>query len=66
MDGKSAVLVEERNTHELAEAILEVATAPQIWLPMGKAGRDHIEKHFDIVEQVRLLEIIYDGVTGAR
>lgn len=60
IDRKSGILVPERDIGLLSNAILEIATDPEIWPEMGEIGRSHIEKEFDIFKQISRMEEIYD------
>ena len=66
-EGRSALIVDERDVDALAEGIrffLEDVGAVETF---GTAGRAFVESHFDIATQTRGLEDIYDraraGVT---
>jgi colanic acid/amylovoran biosynthesis glycosyltransferase len=62
IDGESGVLVAERDVPALAEAICQLASAPESWATLGKRGRAHIEAEFDINKQIQRQEAIYDSV----
>lgn len=47
-DGKSGFLVPERNVNALAEKLVFFIEHPEIWSKMGKAGREYVEKCYDI------------------
>jgi colanic acid/amylovoran biosynthesis glycosyltransferase len=47
-EGVSGLLVPPRDPQALAKAILRVARQPEAWGPMGRAGRKHVEEHFDL------------------
>ena len=47
-DGKSGFLVEPRNPEALASSILWLAHHPEAWGRMGRAGRAHVEAHFNL------------------
>jgi colanic acid/amylovoran biosynthesis glycosyltransferase len=59
IDGKTGLLVPERDVNSLAEAILSLAFSPESWVEMGKTGRKRVEKEFDVGAQVSRLENIY-------
>ena len=46
-DGESGLLVPERDVEALAAAITQLAACPERWPAMGRAGRAHVEAHFD-------------------
>jgi colanic acid/amylovoran biosynthesis glycosyltransferase len=47
-DGESGLLVPPRNSGALASAMLWLIDHPEAWGPMGRAGRVHVEKHFNL------------------
>ncbi len=47
-DGISGFLVPERDVGALAEKLSYLIDHPEIWSGMGRAGRDCVEKHYDI------------------
>jgi colanic acid/amylovoran biosynthesis glycosyltransferase len=48
LDGESGLLVPPRNSGALASAMLWLIDHPEAWGPMGRAGRVHVEKHFNL------------------
>ncbi|AFZ29891.1 glycosyl transferase group 1 [Gloeocapsa sp. PCC 7428] len=46
-DGVSGFLVPERDVETLAEKIVYLCDRPEIWQPMGQAGRAYVEQHYD-------------------
>lgn len=46
-DGISGFLVAERDVETLAEKIAYLCEHPQVWQPMGQAGRAYVERHYD-------------------
>lgn len=48
LDGKSGILVPERDVAALADAIQSLVRAPESWREMGLAGRVFVEKNYDI------------------
>jgi colanic acid/amylovoran biosynthesis glycosyltransferase len=57
-NGKSGFLVPERDVEALANKLEYLVEHPGIWPEMGKAGRDHVKKHYDIHRlNDRLVEI---------
>jgi colanic acid/amylovoran biosynthesis glycosyltransferase len=61
-DGESGYLVAERDVNALAERLEFLVLYSGIWEQIGKKGRAHIEKNYDIKKQVQKLEEIYDKV----
>lgn len=64
IDNKSGYLVEERNSAKLAEKLSELIYNTDSWVKMAKAGRDHIEKNYNIKKQIIKLEKIYNNLMG--
>ena len=62
--GKSAVLVEERDTGALADALRELLDHPERWEAMGRAGRAHVEANHDVAAEVGTLERRYLTLLG--
>ena len=63
-DGASGFLVPERDVDALTERLEQLVTQPHTWESMGRAGHNHIAKHYNAVTQVSGLENIYDELTG--
>lgn len=55
IDGKTGILVEQDNPHELAQAIRKILENHQLAENMGKAGRERVEKAFSLDKQARLM-----------
>lgn len=47
LDGESGYLVPERDVDAMADKINALIEQPERWPEMGRAGRGHVEKHFD-------------------
>ncbi|MDX1778819.1 MAG: glycosyltransferase, partial [Thermodesulfobacteriota bacterium] len=62
LDGKSGFLVPEKDSDALAERLEHLINHPEIWEPMGRTGRKHMEEEFNIVKQAEKLEEIYDSL----
>jgi colanic acid/amylovoran biosynthesis glycosyltransferase len=60
--GESGYLVQERDVDALTAKLEFLVLNPEIWGQMGKKGREHIEKNYDVITQVQKLEEIYDKV----
>lgn len=60
LDGQSGYLTNERDIDALAEKLCLLLGDRHLRERMGMAGREHIEKEFNIVTQVQKLERIYD------
>jgi colanic acid/amylovoran biosynthesis glycosyltransferase len=48
LDGKSGFLVSEKDVDSLAEKLQYLIQNPRLWPQMGKAGREFVEKKYDI------------------
>ena len=48
LEGKSALLVPERDPRATADALHYLLQNPQIWPEMGQAGREFVEANYDI------------------
>ena len=66
VDGKSGYLVQEGDVGALADKLCLLLRQSDSWPEMGKAGRLHIEKEFNLKTQVQRLEEIYDNVLAVR
>lgn len=62
VDGKSALLAPERDVEILAKHLEYLVEHPDVWGRMGRTGREHVEKEYDVMAQVGKLEIIYDSL----
>ena len=60
LEGQSGYLTNERDIDALAEKLCVLLGDRHLRERMGMAGREHIEKEFNIVTQVQKLERIYD------
>ena len=64
--GQTALLSAERDVDSLAENLERLVAQPDLWEPMGRAGRAHVEEHHDVRKQVRRLEDIYSRLVYER
>lgn len=62
IDGETGMLVAEADVDALASGMIELARHPELWAPMGRAGRSFVRERFD---QGRLTAELL-GVLGAR
>jgi colanic acid/amylovoran/stewartan biosynthesis glycosyltransferase WcaL/AmsK/CpsK len=65
LDGKSGLLSPERDLERLVENLDRVVSTPTLWDAMGAEGRAHVEAHYNIQTQVRLLENLYKRLLPA-
>ncbi|MEE3235491.1 MAG: glycosyltransferase [Candidatus Latescibacterota bacterium] len=63
VDGKSALLCQERDIKELAENIVCLIEEQQNWPKMGRIGRKHVETNYNSSLQIKDLEALYDEVS---
>jgi colanic acid/amylovoran biosynthesis glycosyltransferase len=61
VDGKSAMLAQEKDVETLAKHLGYLVKNPDVWRVMGRIGRKHVEQNYDVFTQVSRLEKIYDG-----
>ncbi len=57
--GRSALLVKERNSAELADTLRHLLDHPEEWETMGRIGREFVQKFHDIKLEVNRLEDKY-------
>lgn len=58
VDGQTAFLVPEKDVDALEERLRYLVEQPEIWPEMGRAGRKHVERHYDIHKlNDRLVEV---------
>ena len=66
VDGETGFLVEERDVEDLAAKLALLVSSEELRERMGKIGREHIEREFNIQTQTEKLERIYDRVINNR
>ena len=59
---ETGLLAEDRSTVNLASCLSRLLANPDLRLDLGRQGRRHVEKHFDIERQSEELELIYEEV----
>lgn len=62
--GQSALLVSERDSEGLAQALIHLLTHPESWEDMGQAGRAHVKMYHDVDCEVSVLEEQYFALLG--
>ena len=66
IDGQTGTLVRGRNTDQLAEAVIHQVEHPEIARTMGEKGRQVVQERFDIRQNMKSLEAIYEKMlTGS-
>lgn len=63
-EGVSGYLVPERDAQALASTIERLIEGQKLWESMGKAGRDMVEREFNIRVQSKRIESIYSKLIG--
>ena len=67
IEGKSALLVPERDPRAAADALLQLIENPQIWPEMGHAGRAFVEANYDIRNlNDQLVKLYHELIVGFR
>lgn len=59
LNGETGVLVPEGDVAALAEGLRDLLARPKEWAALGRAGRRHVEAHFDVRKLSESLEEIY-------
>lgn len=62
--GVTGFVTRRRHPREMAERIVELAGDAEQRRRMGKAGRERVEKHFRVEDQIRAFEAFYQRVMG--
>jgi colanic acid/amylovoran biosynthesis glycosyltransferase len=65
LEGRSALLVPERDAGALAHALRRLLDAPERWAAMSEAGREHVRRTHAVPLVAARLEALYDEVVGA-
>jgi colanic acid/amylovoran biosynthesis glycosyltransferase len=59
---ENGLLAKERDVQGLADNLMNLIAQPERWPNMGRIGREHVEKHFNLTVQVKLLEQRYGDI----
>ena len=62
INGEGGYLVPEKDINALSEKLDFLISHPDMWEEMGRKGRIHIKKNYNVTTQVQKLEGIYDVV----
>lgn len=62
LDNQSGLLVPEKDIAALTDRLAHLVSHPELWEPMGRAGRAHIEAEYAAVKQGAKLERIYEDL----
>jgi glycosyltransferase involved in cell wall biosynthesis len=60
INGETGLLVTERDPQALTEAILQLMEDEDLWQRYSLAGRKHVVNHFNLAQQTRRLESVFD------
>jgi colanic acid/amylovoran biosynthesis glycosyltransferase len=63
-DGVSGFLVPERDARALADRIIHLCDHPSQWAAIGRAGRERVEREYDIDRLTQELDGIYRDAIG--
>ena len=66
LDGKSGLLSPERDIDALTANLEFLVTHPEKWEEMGRQGRSHIEKEYNVKIQARKLQEIYSSILSSK
>jgi glycosyltransferase involved in cell wall biosynthesis len=58
-DGETGLLVEPRNVEGLARALDSLLSDPALCERLGRAGREHVERHYEWARNVDQMEAVY-------
>jgi colanic acid/amylovoran biosynthesis glycosyltransferase len=64
LDGETGFLVPERDPEALAARLATLAGSPAAWPTMGRAGRDHVERQYDVHRLNDRLVRLYEELLG--
>lgn len=62
LNGQNGVLSEEKNIDSLVDSFIELIGNPDKWKEIGLLGREHVTSNFNLIEQVKKLEKIYQKI----
>jgi glycosyltransferase involved in cell wall biosynthesis len=59
-NGETGLLVKERDSRALAEAIVQLLKDNKLWRRYSVAGRKNVVSHFNLAKQTSQLEVLFD------
>jgi glycosyltransferase involved in cell wall biosynthesis len=65
-EGRSGILAPAEESRALAAAIVAMCEARERWGEMGAAGREHVERHFEVRRMVDEYESLYESLLEGR
>jgi colanic acid/amylovoran biosynthesis glycosyltransferase len=66
LNGRSGYLVPQRDPDALAERLIHLIDHPDLWAHLGRAGRAHVQKNFDLEKANDRLVRIYRNLADGR
>lgn len=67
IDGVTGALVPETDVAALADKLRDLVDHPEVWPALGRAGREHVERHYDAQKLVERQIADYERLrTGDR
>jgi colanic acid/amylovoran biosynthesis glycosyltransferase len=63
-DGRSGLLVDQKDPDALADRMIYLIKHPEVWHQMGLAGRRHVADNFDLNREIARLEGLYSSLIG--
>lgn len=66
LDGESGYLVPERDSHALAQRLVQLVSSPERYASMSHAAIEHIHNHYDIQKIEKHQQEIYESVIPGR
>ena len=64
-DGVTGFVVPRRDPDAMAQKLIQLALDPKLCRQLGRAGREHVLKHFDISNQVGEFVSLYESLAGS-
>lgn len=64
-DGETGYFVPEGDVEAMGKRIVHLARHPEQWEAMSRAGRKHVEEHFDLSKQTAKLVDLYKEASEA-
>ncbi len=61
-DGRTGVLVDERDEQGLADKMMGLATHPERWQALSRAALAHVRERFDLARQAAFLSAVYNDL----
>lgn len=65
-DGVTGFVVPRRDPDAIAARLIQLALDPKLCRRLGRAGREHVTRHFDISKQVGEFVALYESLAGSQ